>query len=479
MFNSDMASRLSGEPRAVAHYIRTGVTGHEVRELEPNRYRKRKPDNNPYRWRRETPKEKRERWKPKPRAPKPPNVAPSKSLAPVPPNYGDFARKPFGKRGGLPVGSSGATVRQGLSRTGKAMLRRYQLPWSILQRIAQGNLTGSDPASKAERARQFRDGGWTVLCQSNVPVSLSPYTTALCGQTAGAPSYTPLCTTPNQVVTTTVPQTATNLTVVTTRTWMFGPASNFVSRFHVHEHYTRPLTGSFTLQFRRGAIQLPDDFELPPALDPMQLPIKQPVGTPVPIPYPVIPHRRPNPFRDPVEQSTGSEPSQEPQPAPAGPPIPPSYTPVDEIVIYPPPRPGRPPQMVGPKPAWHSRRPPRKGKEKENKVGNVPAGLARAAISLVTESADVAEAFYYAIPPKDRGFAPTPWDKAVEVWENLDKVQIPKLVGNLIIMLITDAAAGRWGRAQQQANRKLYDEFGIDLSGHLPKKYLQPEPDFE
>lgn len=481
----DIASRLSGECRAVAHYVRTGMTGHIVRDLEPNRYRPPKKGRaNRWGYQRETPQERRERLKPRPRKLKNLPVPVQPAAPQNPHNYRDNARRPFGRRGGLPRGSAGKTMRQGLSLVGRSMMRRYRLPFDIInQIIAQGNVAPNGIADMGALQGAMQQAGWTLKCASNAPPSVAPWTPRTCVWASAASSMLdpPLCGTTLQVVHFQVSPTNVNINWDGYRTVVYGPGSTGTpNRMTMWQHYSRvPATGP-RVRLRRGAILLPDEFEWPPQLDPMQLPIKQPMGTPAPIPYRVIPHRRMNPNRDPFEQSTGSQPRNFPQAqAQPGRAIPPGYIPVDEVVITPPPGPGKRPVASAPEPAWHSRRPPKRGKEKENKVGNVPAGLARAAISLVTESADVAEAFYYAIPDKERPYARTPWDKAVKVWENLDKVEIPALVGNLIIMLITDAAAGRWGQAQRDANRRLYDDFGIDLSGHLPKKYLQPEPDFE
>lgn len=474
MFNRDIASRLSGECSVVAHYVRTGITGHHIPELDQNRARKRPKAPNPYKKGYERERDRRERrapLKPLKKAP----ALPTKELSRYG-GYGDFAQRPFGQKPGKT--SSSKSIGKGLTRAGKGLLGRYVRPMKgFLDIVAQGNLTGVNMGSFKGLERAMQQAGWTLKCASNSPPSPLPWTDQICvwGSGAASPLDPPLCGNTLQVVHFLVSKTNPTINWDGYRTIVYGPGSTGTpNRMTMWAHYTRPGLAGPRIRLRTANSTPPPDYVLPPQIDPMQLPIKSPVHTPQPIPWKVIPHRKPNPMR--VEQSEGSEPSLRPQPQPATQGLPPGkYIPVGEVVVTPPPRPGRPPVVIKDAPGVHVRRPPRNN-EDERKVGKIPLGLVGEALSVVTEAGDVAGAFFYAISQKDRPRDPgTPWDQAVFVAQNLDKVQLPKLLGNLIIMLITDAAAGKWGKAQRDLNRKLYDDFGIDLSGHLPKKYLQPE----
>lgn len=473
MFIRDIASRLSGECSVVAHYVRTGITGHHIPELDLNRPRKRPRAPNPYKKGYERERDRRERRAPKVPLKKAP-APPSRALSPYG-GYGDFARRPFGRK--APTSSS-RSVSRGLTRVGRGLLGRYASPVrGLLDIVAQGNLTGLNMGSFKGLERAMQQAGWTLKCATNSPPSPLPWTDQICVWASAASSLLdpPLCGTTLQVVHFLVSKTNPTINWDGYRTVVYGPGSTgTANRMTMWQHYSRVAgTGPRVRVRNADTIPLPD-YTLPPQVDPMQLPIKQPVHTPQPLPWRVIPHRKSNPMR--VEQSEGSEPSLRPQPQALPDGLPPGkYIPVGEIVVTPPPAPGRPPVVIGPKPGVHVRRPPQRN-EDERKVGKIPLGLLGEALSAVTEAGDIAGAFFYAIPQKDRPRDPgTPWDQAVHVAQNLDKVQLPKLLGNLIIMLITDAAAGKWGKAQRDLNRKLYDDFGIDLSGHLPKKYLQPE----
>lgn len=239
-------------------------------------------------------------------------------------------------------------------------------------------------------------------------------------------------------------------------------------RYRVDQQFTRPA-GQGAKQISRRAYARPT-VGISPALSPSRLPIMGFAPKPAPLPLSMLKFRRGvAKVLDPVYHSTGEEPSTQPltwydfrRPN------------VTEIIVEAP-RPGKPPVVRPPKPGVHVRRPPRR--EREKKVMGLPKML-EAAIGLITESMDITAVFYKALEPSVKREQPkdlNPWEKFQVVIANLDKVRIPELVIGLINMIAEDAFFGKLGAAQGKANRFLYEHFGINLAGRLPKSYLQPK----
>lgn len=216
-----------------------------------------------------------------------------------------------------------------------------------------------------------------------------------------------------------------------------------------------------------------------PAIDPMSDPIGEPMPVPQPIPYPLIPHRKKSRNRSATEQPSQSNgtPRVEPEPNPVNPP--PGRPPVDETVLTPPTEPGVPWGMQRPPRRWHQRVKPR-SRDRERKYSMSGGGkkLLDGLVGPLSEAGDLLGAFFGALP-KDvqdqyKWEGGTPLDRLAFVFENLDKVSIPKLVGNIIEEGLEDYAFGKFGKAIAAGNRKAYDEFGLDMGYHQPKNYLKP-----
>lgn len=208
-----------------------------------------------------------------------------------------------------------------------------------------------------------------------------------------------------------------------------------------------------------------------PAVDPWYIPIVQPVPPPLPIPWPLLPGRSParqppgpverperGPIRElpPVEPLPPPSPEVLPVPDPGMPPVPvptPVPTPVPSPGAVVEVEPGSPP-VLQPEPP-HKWRPP-SGKEKERKRGLKPLDFAwfKWAASAITESSDLIKAVYDALPVKERRFYAsrrgkwmdkdiTPQDRLARIYANYDKLDMAKVVQNVIANQIEDYIIGR------------------------------------
>lgn len=209
-----------------------------------------------------------------------------------------------------------------------------------------------------------------------------------------------------------------------------------------------------------------------PAIDPLSLPIQKPMPAPKPIPVSFLPGIKPNPNRVPSERRDyGLEPKPNPWPEPT--PLNP-YWPFPVLPFYPVnPEPWLPPtepsvpsidfdtgftngkKLITPRPGRHYKRPPGRNERETKKTLNPSlfARLARMGISGATEGADFVGAVYEALPTnitrfkgrdgkwrdKDMG----PINKAIRIFNNLDKLDVDQAVKNLIYNHLEDKLIGK------------------------------------
>ena len=204
------------------------------------------------------------------------------------------------------------------------------------------------------------------------------------------------------------------------------------STYWRRQQWMRPLTplpGSFVSM--SSPIQFVNLPLMPPMADPMSLPLSAPLNTPQPVPYWVLPYRRPNPYRSPseghhfgygtwssrffnVQHSTGM-----------------SFNPVV----------GQPTKPTPVSPPGH--KPPGPGvKERKSRVRRVGAALIRA-MRATTEALDFIDAVFKALPAKYRKGVKTPQDKVRAIYQHADKLDMNKVVFNLIANHYTDKLLGR------------------------------------
>jgi len=80
-----------------------------------------------------------------------------------------------------------------------------------------------------------------------------------------------------------------------------------------------------------------------------------------------------------------------------------------------------------------------------------PLGIA---VNVITESADVIEALYFAIPPRLRGRAKTPQARLEAIYRNFLHIDVSTALKNLLVNEIGDRIVGRVGRQAAKFNRK-------------------------
>lgn len=216
-----------------------------------------------------------------------------------------------------------------------------------------------------------------------------------------------------------------------------------------------------------GRIVLPDAPSYrPPQWQPERWPIGVPAGVPVPVPYPEIPGRLPDPNRSPTEQTEfGNEPPN-PQPVPA--------VPTPGVIVLPTPGNPSPEPSPSPQPDTPFPGPPATSRTRERKVILAVAGVPARIISAATETKDVIDAFWSAMPEKFQrahkfryGRLTRPHEKALLIWENLDQLDIGAAITNLAWEQLEDMAYGRLGKLQARAARKRRAMHGFTLGPAL------------
>lgn len=202
--------------------------------------------------------------------------------------------------------------------------------------------------------------------------------------------------------------------------------------------------------------------------DPMGRPIDQPLGVPRPVPYRNIPRLNPRPDW-PESRSSGPSPAEERWPFRTGPgrhPTPrdlgfaeprtiPSSVPGVSVRVRPNPRPLSPPPA----------KPPGKDTKEKKTIMNVASGsFVGRVINAVTETKDVVDAIYDALPysirKKYRNNIPAQ-EKAKIIYANLGKVDMQKAIENLAWNQVEDFAYGKLGKAVGKANRRIGRPVGV------------------
>lgn len=484
IYGDDVMSRLSGECSRVRFYTNRAVRPGEAPRPRP------KPGRGTDR-------------RPLPLRPGP---RPGKPKRPVKPLH-DPNRKAFGKRPEQPLKRLPADPFKGFGKKGLGYLAK-RTP------LALGFLIADFASWNGEQGAMYHDL-WaygfrrTLYCQ---PIGGWRYVEAIAysgGDTraiyqAASPNLP--CTTTGQVASDNLTNGVSNIS--SGIRWVsYGPDNHgTVVRMQLREQWYRDAGGSPVSI--PAATQLPQglprtrpmpwpDYVPYPAIDPLPIPPLVPQPVPTPLPYRAIPYRRPNPARAPSERPdsgrrTGRDGGFR-RPEQPGDEFDWEYwrkqirrrkskyksPPVRERVIERDPVTGKPRPSPAPKPGVHVRRPPQRNERERKYVAKFPK-LLEDLLGLATESLDLLDAFFKALDPATRRQYrwkdSDPWERLVFVVNNLDKVRLVPLVQNITSMLLEDAAIGRLGKVGAKANQSLFENFGIDLQGRMPKGYLNPSP---
>lgn len=463
---ADLASRLSGECPLMRHYVRGAARPSPAPGPGPG-----KPSG-PY---------------PRRKLPRAPQPHPSPKKAPVPFRPYTPPRRPFGTppKVGAPV--PGQPI-GGLAKSGFRFLRRtpaLTLGFLVLDWLNQprGEYRPHDLALYGFRrlCAVPPNGGYAF--NPGIPYS-GPDTRAKFNG-GGNPGLA--CTVAAQVADDNMTNGTSTLPVGTE--WVaYGPDNHqAIVRMQLREQWLFPQSSGTPVAipptmdpfappspFPVAPVPLPYPY---PQIDPFIFPPFSPQPIPNPIPYRAIPHRRPNPWRDPNEQPSKDAPGKRKPRQVRRTRLRPSRLPVEETVVTPGNKPGQAPT---PRPGVHVRRPPLRAREREKKGKfSIKNGTALAELlGIVTESLDLLDAFFKALPWKVQQQytwkGSNPWERAVFVAENLEHVRIGTLVTNITSMLLEDAAFGKLGRISAKVNQSLHKNFGVDLQGRHLKPYNQP-----
>lgn len=211
-----------------------------------------------------------------------------------------------------------------------------------------------------------------------------------------------------------------------------------------------------------------------PAADPFALPPLAPVPTPRPIPHRFIPRRRPRPDRDPQEQPHwGPGPERKPRRrvlGGAGPGIDlrPGIDPPQPPIVIGPPRPPRPPFLPPQKPT--PRPPPPRTKERKFHVSIDKKSIGGKIAEILGEAAEWIGVFWEAIPqPKPKGLSAS--GKAAYIYSHFDRVNMERVMQNVIWNEIEDRFYGEIGKRAGEAARNLQQSKGLQLGG-AGRKYI-------
>lgn len=280
-------------------------------------------------------------------------------------------------------------------------------------------------------------------------------------------------------------------TAFTLARWVsFGPHNQGgITRMQIRYQWYRPNQGLVPLKDTRlppGVISPPITPLVPPAIDPFIIPPNIPMLPPAPIPYGVIPHRRHNPRRDPREQPGGEQPTRAlPRRAPGGG----TRLPAIEIVIHPgggtgtPPKGGggSPPKVDPPHKGTHVRRPPApREREKKSIMALSNTGFLGFVIGAIGEGADMLGILWDSLPKsvrkQFRWKDSTILDRGSFILEHINDISWGHVIANAAANQLEDAGFGRLGGMGAKAHQNAHRTTGLDVSGRLPKPYLQELP---
>lgn len=253
---------------------------------------------------------------------------------------------------------------------------------------------------------------------------------------------------------------------------------------------------------------------VPPSIDPFTPPL-MPQPEPAPVPYRLIPRRINNPWRSPSEQPQRGPirmPSPSPAPVPPNPGQPPRDKPEKEKPPKKPPRekprdrprvpPWRDPEdnpfipriwrdfpyrqqaprrefQVGRRVRpWQSRnpadrRPPPKGTKERKLKSPVYYRAIMSIFDLVTETMDVVNALYWAIPPnlRKKGYT-SPVDKARAVYRHFGEIDLDTAIKNLMRNQLEDMLIGMQSKVSQAAMRNFgFGAQAVDPIGRVSREF--------
>lgn len=221
-----------------------------------------------------------------------------------------------------------------------------------------------------------------------------------------------------------------------------------------------------------------------PTADPTETPIAQPMPMPAPMPWRNLPQLDDSPWREtgpypqpdfnPEEDPYEWEfpvPVPSPQPSPSPTPFPPTAEgPSPAPEPSPAPTPFPPPGATGgPVVRWGPRVRQRPGRrEKEKKVRSLPgaAQIVYRAANWVTETADLVDSFWWALPAKYRSRpvrVGDHWEKPPlqaqlrDLYRHWDKVDMDKALKGVVNNMLEDAAIGAFGEASKRGARASMD----------------------
>ena len=226
-----------------------------------------------------------------------------------------------------------------------------------------------------------------------------------------------------------------------------------------------------------------------PLPHPAQDPSVMPIGQPAPIPHsPPFPNPGPNfdprfdpeaPVRLEPEWEPVAPPNPYPPPAPSWPTVPqPNPSPTPNT----PPAPAinipnsphiRP--TLNPRPRNRPKRPPQNEKERKQRLTPHGASVVGRAVNWLSETGDFIEAIWWALPAKYR--SPPEWDpiqgrwhsvghaqKARDIYDHLEHVDMNKALNNLMMEQLGDMTAGKVGQGIAASNQKM-GQFGGQWNG--------------
>lgn len=229
-------------------------------------------------------------------------------------------------------------------------------------------------------------------------------------------------------------------------------------RYALAKAYQKISGGPANLNSPRWQIIRPFIPRHSPLWNPNNLPIRQFVPVPRPVPYVQLkalslvraknaeeqsPTRlRPNPL---VEVVVAPQPGSLPLLRPGNVPM--------ATQVYPP---------VGQIRPEHRYEPPGP-RVKERKMIMSMTGILATAVNITTESLDVLDALYWAVPAEFRHGERAPQKRAEVVYRHFLDIDILDALKNLIVNQVTDAAVGTVGRKQADFNRLVWEETGVNV----------------
>lgn len=219
-----------------------------------------------------------------------------------------------------------------------------------------------------------------------------------------------------------------------------------------------------------------------PSWDPESAPIGQPAPMPKPLPWPQVPYLPDfDPHGNPIR---GPQPSPNPAPQPK-PGIQPSPSYPAPFPEWPTPTPTRPAPQPGPQtgappapaipvtpspkpwpqPQNRPARPPVRTKERKFRATPAAGSYLGIALNIASESVDVVEAVWYALPPRYRSKPQIGHDgrphrvgavqMAKDIYLHADQIDLNRAMKNILVNQLGDAMAGAMGRKLAQGNANM------------------------